>query len=92
MNIALACYTAWVVQLCMGKNNILQLPFNTVTEEFKVFHIREAMQYRDPKVSAAGTEIWTGREWSAIRELEMAESRLKHKAVVEKIIYRKIII
>lgn len=47
---------------------------------------REVLQgYRDskhPKVSAAGIEIRTGRKWSAIRGLEKAEARLRHKVVL----------
>lgn len=47
----------------MEKNNILQLSFNNITEEFKVIWTREALKYwdsNDPKVSAAGIKIHTG--------------------------------
>lgn len=67
------------------KNNILQLPFDSIMEEFKVSRTREALQYRDsndPTVSEAGIEIHTGRKWSATRELERVEARLRHKVVV----------
>lgn len=37
---------------------------------------------RDPKVAAAGTEVRTGRKWNAARELQVAEARLRQKALV----------
>lgn len=43
------------------------------------------MQYRyskDPKVAAAGIEVRTGRKWKAARELQVAEARLRQKALV----------
>lgn len=43
------------------------------------------MQYRysrDPKVAAAGIEVNTGRKWNAARELQVAEARLRQKALV----------
>ena len=43
------------------------------------------MQYRDsrdPKVAAAGIEVRTGRKWSAARELQVAEARVRQKALV----------
>lgn len=43
------------------------------------------MQYRysrDPKVAAAGIEVHTGRKWNAARELQVAEARLRQKALV----------
>ena len=47
--------------------------------------MREAIQYRnsrDPKVVAAGVEMRTGKKWNAKRDLQVAEERLRHKAIV----------
>ncbi len=68
-----------------GTSNILQLPLSGLTEEFKVVRTREALQYRDSrdcKVSSAGIEVRTGRKWKAEKAVEMAESRLRQKALV----------
>nr|XP_061836351.1 uncharacterized protein LOC133619387 [Nerophis lumbriciformis] len=68
-----------------GTSNILQLPFSGLTEEFKVARTREALQYRDSrdcKVSSAGIEVRTGRKWKAEKAVEVAESRLRQKALV----------
>ncbi len=65
-----------------GTSNILQLPFSGLTEEFKVVRTREALQYRDCKVSSAGIEVRTGRKWKAEKAVEMAESHLIQKALV----------
>ncbi|MCI4390737.1 hypothetical protein PGIGA_G00126150 [Pangasianodon gigas] len=68
-----------------GTNNTLQLPFSGLTEEFKVARTREALQYRDSrdhKVSSAGIEVRTGRKWKAEKAVEVAESRLRQKALV----------
>ena len=40
----------------------------------------------DPKVSAASIEIHTGRKWNTTRELERAETRLRHAAVVRAVV------
>ncbi|XP_062272394.1 LOW QUALITY PROTEIN: uncharacterized protein LOC133978067 [Scomber scombrus] len=68
-----------------GTSNTLQLPFSGLTEEFKVARTREALQYRDSrdcKVSTAGIEVRTGRKWRADKAVEVAESRLRQKALV----------
>lgn len=68
-----------------GSTNTLQLPFIGLSIECVVTQTREAMQYRDsrdPKVAAAGIKVCTGRKWSAARELEVAEARLRQKALV----------
>ncbi|TWW57386.1 hypothetical protein D4764_07G0001050 [Takifugu flavidus] len=65
-------------------SNTLQLPFSGLTEEFKVARTREALQYRDSrdcKVSSAGIEVKTGRKWKAEKAVEVAESRLRQKAL-----------
>ncbi|XP_075893028.1 uncharacterized protein LOC142895694, partial [Nelusetta ayraudi] len=68
-----------------GSSNTLRLPFSGLTEEFKVARTREALQYRDSKdckVSSAGIEVGTGRKWKAAKAVEVAESRLRQKALV----------
>ena len=68
-----------------GTTNVILLPFRGLKEEFVVTRIREAILYkdsRDLKVSGAGIEIRTGRNWSAARELKVAEERLLQKAMV----------
>ncbi|TWW66935.1 hypothetical protein D4764_20G0009670 [Takifugu flavidus] len=68
-----------------GTRNTLQLPFSGLTEEFKVARTREALQYkdsRDCKVSSAGIEVKTGRKWKAEKAVDVAESRLRQKALV----------
>ncbi|XP_077380867.1 uncharacterized protein LOC144020874 [Festucalex cinctus] len=68
-----------------GTSNTLQLPLSGLTEEFKVARTREALQYRDSrdnKVSSAGIEVRTGRKWRAEKAVEVAESRLRQKALV----------
>lgn len=68
-----------------GCSNVLQLPFSGLTEEFKVSRTREILQYResrDEKVASAGIQVRTGRKWRADKALEVAESRLRQKALV----------
>lgn len=51
----------------------------------KLFDCSLLMQYRDsrdPKVATVGIEVHTGRKWSAARELQAAEARLRQKALV----------
>lgn len=71
------------VEPCLYGNNVLQLPFNDLTEEFEVSCTRgNAIQRLMTQVSATGIEVCTVRKWNAAKELEMAEARLRHKAVV----------
>lgn len=68
-----------------GKTNKLQLPFRSLDEEFRVSRTREALLYRDSKdskVATAGNVVRTGRKWRAQESLEVAESRLRHRALV----------
>ena len=70
-----------------GQNNKLKLPISSLNEEFKVGHAREVLQYResqDPKVSQAGIEVRTGRGWRAAEAVDVAESRLPHRALMRK--------
>ena len=43
---------------------------------------KSLLQYTDPKVAAAGIQIRSGRKWSAKRELQVAEERLRHKDIL----------
>lgn len=68
-----------------GNKNKLTLPFNSLSEEFKVARAREVLMYReskDPKVSQAGIEVRTGRKWRAQEAVDQAVSRLRHKELV----------
>ncbi|KAK0135126.1 hypothetical protein N1851_029059 [Merluccius polli] len=68
-----------------GRSNKLQLPFCSLEEEFRVSRTREALVYRDSsdtRVAAAGIVVRTGRKFKAQEGLELAESRLRHKAMV----------
>ncbi|KAK7889536.1 hypothetical protein WMY93_025096 [Mugilogobius chulae] len=64
-----------------GRKNKLQLPFNSLAEEFKVTRARQVLLYRDSsdsKVARAGIEVRTGRKWKAHDAVAQAEARLKH--------------
>ena len=66
-----------------GNCNALRLPCSTLVEGRIQNH--ELLQYtesEDPKVAAAGIQIRSGRKWSAKRELQVAEERLRHKAIL----------
>ena len=68
-----------------GRSNKLQLPFSSLEEEFRVSRTREALAYRDSRdtrEAAAGIVVQTGRKFKAQEGLELAESRLRHKALV----------
>ncbi|XP_063054019.1 uncharacterized protein LOC134448252 [Engraulis encrasicolus] len=68
-----------------GRSNKLQLPFKSLEEEFKVTRAREVVLYRDssdPKVANAGIQVRTGRKWKAEEAVQMAEARLRHRALV----------
>ena len=68
-----------------GKSNALRLPCSSLVEKFKITKTSSLLQYaesEDPKVAAAGIQIRSGRKWSAKRELQVAEERLRHKAIL----------
>ena len=47
--------------------------------------IRIALLYKlskEEKVARAGIEIYSGRKWEAFRELQLAEERLREKAIL----------
>ena len=48
-----------------GESNALQLPFKTLVEEYKVAKVRTSIQFmfsKDPKVTGAGVEVYTGKK------------------------------
>ena len=68
-----------------GTTNAIQVPLNDRKEEFVVTHTRHALLYRDSKdakVSGAGIVIRTGKKWSAFRDPQIAEEKLRHRALV----------
>ena len=68
-----------------GNRNALHLPCSSLVEEFKIMKTRELLQYtesEDPKMVAVGIQIRSGRKWSAKRELQVAEERLRHKDIL----------
>ncbi|XP_048863711.1 uncharacterized protein LOC125738598 [Brienomyrus brachyistius] len=68
-----------------SRSNKLQLPFSSLEEEFRVSRTREALVYRessDSRVASAGIVVKTGRKFRAQEGLELAESRLRHRALV----------
>ena len=68
-----------------GQKNKLKLPISSLSEEFMVTRSRELLQYResnDPKVAQAGIEVRTGRKWRAAEAVDVAEARLRQRALV----------
>ena len=68
-----------------SKSAKLQMPINSIVEEFKVAKTRLLLTLRDSKdekISGAGIEVRTGRKWSVSRAVELAESSLKHQDIV----------
>ena len=48
-----------------GESNALQLPFKTLVEEYKVAKVRTSIQFmfsKDPRVTAAGVQVYTGKK------------------------------
>lgn len=69
-----------------GNTNKLRLPFSSVREECIMAQVWEHLQYsgsRNARVSRAGIVVRTGREWRAAEAVQQAETRLKHKAILE---------
>lgn len=63
----------------------LQLPISSLEEEFRVSRTREALVYqdsRDSRVASASIVVQTGRKWRAQEGLELAESWLRHTALL----------
>ena len=63
----------------------LQLPFSSVTEEYKVSRAGVLLTIRDskdPKVATSGIELRSGRKWTAGNAVQSAETRLQHDEIV----------
>ena len=48
-----------------GESNALQLPFKSIDEEYKVAKVRTSIQFmfsKDPRVTGAGVEVYTGKK------------------------------
>lgn len=64
--------------------NTMQLPFSGLTQEFKVAHTREALLYRDSRDLTMYSVVIKGRtsrRWKAETAVEVAEPRLRQKAL-----------
>jgi len=70
------------IALCR-QNNKLKLPISSLNEEFTVTRTREVEESCDPTVSQAGIKVKTGRKWRAAEAVDTAESRLRHRVLVE---------
>ncbi|XP_060608354.1 uncharacterized protein LOC132760383 [Ruditapes philippinarum] len=68
-----------------SRSSKLQMPFNSLVEEYKVAKARLLLTLRDSsdeKISGAGIEIRTGRKWSVKQAVDRAESSLKLQDIV----------
>ena len=67
-------------------SNTLQLPIESLEEEFKVTRAREqVVQYKDssdPNVAKAGIQVRSGRTWREEEAVQDADARLRHRSVV----------
>ncbi len=64
---------------------MLQLPFKRLVEEYNVAKVRITIQFKfskDPKISGAGIEVYTGKKWKAAKELKIAEEQLRGKEIL----------
>ena len=71
-----------------GSTKTLQLAFKGPTEEYMVTKTREVMMLKnskDPKVATTSIKVRKGRRWNASLELEIAEERLRPKALVGRV-------
>ena len=62
-----------------ANSNMLQLPSKRLIEEYKVVKVRTTIQFRfskDPKISRAGIEVYTGKKWKTAKELKIAKEWL----------------
>ena len=58
-----------------GNSNMVQLPFKSLVEEYKVAKVRTTIQFKnskDPKIAGVHTE----KKWKAAKELKIVEERL----------------
>ena len=68
-----------------GESNAFQLPFKTLVEEYKFAKVRTSIQFmfsKDPKVTGAGVEVYTGKKGKAAKEVKIAEKRLREKEIL----------
>ena len=68
-----------------GGSNALQLPLKSLEEEYKVAKERTSTQFmfsKDPKVTGAEVEVYTGGKWKAAKEVKVAEERLREKEIL----------
>ena len=68
-----------------GESNALQIPFKSIVEEYKVAKVRTSIQFmfsKDPRVTRAGVEVYTGKKWKAAKEVKIAEERLREKEIL----------
>ena len=68
-----------------GNSKMVQLPFKSQVEEYKVVKVRTTIQFKyskDPKTARVGIEVYTGKKWKAAKELKIAEERLQEKEIL----------
>ncbi|XP_078665283.1 uncharacterized protein LOC144907786 [Branchiostoma floridae x Branchiostoma belcheri] len=72
-------------RIALAGRNMLTLPINSVTEEYKLDKVRmtlELMWSKDNAVKAAYRRQKTGRKWNPEEVINQAISRLKHRDIV----------
>ncbi|KAI8517878.1 hypothetical protein Bbelb_038950 [Branchiostoma belcheri] len=72
-------------RIALAGRNMLTLPINSVTEEYKLDKVRmtlELMWSKDNAVKAAYRRQKTGRKWNPEEAINQAISRLKHRDIV----------
>ena len=68
-----------------GNSNMVQQPFKSLVEEYKVAKVRSIIQFKfskDLKIAGAGIEVSTGKKWKTAKELKIAEERLREKEIL----------
>ncbi|XP_060589724.1 uncharacterized protein LOC132744948 [Ruditapes philippinarum] len=74
-----------LVEKMEHQSSKLQIPFNSLVEEYKVAKARLLLTLRDSsdeKISGARIEVRTGRKWSVKQAVDQAESSLKLQDIV----------
>ena len=57
----------------------------SLVEEYKVSKVRTSIQFmfsKDPKVTGAEVDVYTGRKWKAAKEVKVAEERMREKEIL----------
>ena len=65
---------------------MLQLPFKSLIEEYKVAKVRTTIQFKFfkyPKISGGGIEVHTGKKWKVAKDLKIAKERLREKEILD---------